>query len=206
MDRELPGTTEPVACTATGPPPEDDDVNDCRIEQPPNVHHLDREHFWHEFEMFVTRLAVKCNWHVHSDTCFKQLKGNEPRSDGHCRMRMNGKTWPHTQLDDETLSIQFRRLHPWINNFNDIILFLLQSNMDIKYIGSGPAAKALVYYITKSDLKIHAGVQTLGAALNSHAVKFDGDSSTPQSAQDRNLTPSVSTCLWDGKRSPINRL
>ncbi|KAF8550781.1 hypothetical protein OG21DRAFT_1478399 [Imleria badia] len=41
-------------------------------------------------------------------------------------------------------------------------MFLLQCNMDIKYIGSGPAAKALVFYITdyitKSSLSVHAGL------------------------------------------------
>ncbi|KZV59138.1 hypothetical protein PENSPDRAFT_595961, partial [Peniophora sp. CONT] len=82
---------------------------------------------------------------------------------------MNGKTQPFTCLDEETGSILLRRLHPWINNFNDVVLFLLQSNMDIKYIGSGPAAKALVYYITdyitKGTLPMHVGLSAVIAAI-----------------------------------------
>ncbi|KAH7906877.1 hypothetical protein BJ138DRAFT_1137801 [Hygrophoropsis aurantiaca] len=78
---------------------------------------------------------------------------------------MNGSTRALTELDPETLSILLKRLHPWINNFNDLILFLLQCNMDIKYIGSGEAAKALVYYVTdyisKTDLQTHVGLAAL---------------------------------------------
>ncbi|KAH7904714.1 hypothetical protein BJ138DRAFT_976932, partial [Hygrophoropsis aurantiaca] len=59
-------------------------------------------------------------------------------------MRMDGTTKALTELDPETLSIMLKRLHPWINNFNELILFLLQCNMDIKYIGSGEAAMASV--------------------------------------------------------------
>ncbi|KAF8125569.1 hypothetical protein EV363DRAFT_1098218, partial [Boletus edulis] len=193
---ELPGTTEPVVCTDIGPLSEDDDVNDCRIEEPPIVKHLEKEDFWKEFQAFVTWLTIKCNWHVHTDTCFKHLKQGEPRTNANCRMCLNGETRAQTVLDDETLSIQLHRLHPWINNFNDVILFILQSNMDIKYIGSGPGVKALVYYImdyiTKSDLKIHAGVQTLEAAMKSHAAKFTDDAATSQTTRDRNL---VTKCI-----------
>ncbi|KAF8426464.1 hypothetical protein L210DRAFT_961723 [Boletus edulis BED1] len=168
--RELPGTTEPVAYTAMAPT-EDEDANDCRVERPPG----------REFNF--------C--HVHTDACFKNLKAGGPRSDGNCRMRINGKTLPHTQLDGDTLSIQLRRLRPWINSYNGIILFLLQSNVDVKFIGSGPGAKALAYCIadciTKSDLKTHAGIHTLEAAMKSHAIKFNDDSSAPQTARDRNL-------------------
>jgi hypothetical protein len=63
-------------------------------------------------------------------------------------MRIDGSTRALTELDEETQSILLRRLHPRINNFNDVVLFLMQCNMDIKYIGSGEAAKALVYYVT----------------------------------------------------------
>ncbi|KAF8133837.1 hypothetical protein EV363DRAFT_1090366, partial [Boletus edulis] len=68
--------------------------------------------------------------------------------------------------------------------------------MDIKYIGSGPAAKALVYYITdyitKSDLKIHSGIQTLQAAMKNHAEKFRNDTSSTHDYWDQNL---VTKCM-----------
>ncbi|KAF8439786.1 hypothetical protein L210DRAFT_867443 [Boletus edulis BED1] len=68
--------------------------------------------------------------------------------------------------------------------------------MDIKFVGSGPAAKALVYYITdyitKSDVKLHTGVHTLQAALKSHAQKFHDDSTASQPFRDRNL---VTKCI-----------
>ncbi|KAF8122488.1 hypothetical protein EV363DRAFT_1182651 [Boletus edulis] len=190
---ELPGMTVPVTNVTNSCMEEQ---NDCRMEHPPQVASLDRESFAAEFQLFVHRLAIRCNWHVHNDTCYKHLRPGEPRSDGNCRMRINGDTRAHTALDDETMSIQLRRLHPWINNYNDVLLFLLQSNMDIKYVGSGPAAKALVYYITdyitKSDIKIHAGIHTLQAAMKSHTEKFKSDDISTQAFRDRNL---VTKCV-----------
>ncbi|EGN98200.1 hypothetical protein SERLA73DRAFT_56115 [Serpula lacrymans var. lacrymans S7.3] len=83
-----------------------------------------------------------------------------------------------TDLDPETQSILLKRLHPWINNFNDLILFLFCCNMDIKFIGSGEPAKALVYYvtdyITKSQLPTHVGLAAVLYAIWQNDVKFEG--------------------------------
>jgi hypothetical protein len=194
---ELPGMTRPLHAADVGNACDDaDESEDCRLQCPPQASELDAESFSYEYQKFVHRLAVKCNWHVHNDTCYKHLTRDQPRTDGNCRMRINGQTRAVTMLDDDTRSILLRRLHPWINNFNDVVLFLLQSNMDIKYIGSGPAAKALVYYITdyitKSDLKIHCGVQTLHAAIKCHSEKFKHDHVSSESFRDRNL---VTKCI-----------
>ncbi len=125
--------------------------------------------FEKEFQAFVKDLAIACNWHNHTDSCWKYLNDNDPRDDDHCRFRVNGQTRSLTELDPETSSILLRRLHPWINNYNDLILFLVQCNMDIKYIGSGEAAKALVYYvtdyITKQSLPTHIGFSALQYAI-----------------------------------------
>lgn len=111
-------------------------------------------------------------------------------------MCINSQTRSHTELDNETLSIMLRHLHPWINNFNDVVLFLFQSNMDIKCVGSGLAAKAFVYYITdyitKSNLKIHTGIHTLQAAMKSHLEKFREDGVLMRAFRDRNL---VTKCI-----------
>ncbi|EGO30393.1 hypothetical protein SERLADRAFT_431929 [Serpula lacrymans var. lacrymans S7.9] len=54
--------------------------------------------------------------------------------------------------------------------------------MDIKYIGSGQAAKALVFYvtdyITKSSLPVHVGLDTLKYAIKQNNLKYMGVSST----------------------------
>ncbi|EIM87295.1 uncharacterized protein STEHIDRAFT_56488, partial [Stereum hirsutum FP-91666 SS1] len=138
----------------------------------------DRERFKESFKHFVSDLAVACNWHDHTATCWKYLSDGEPHDDAHCRMRVDGSTRSFTELDPETASILLRRLHPWINNYNDVVLFLMKCNMDIKYIGSGQAAKALVYYVTdyvtKGSLPLHLGLQSLCWALRQNEAKYDG--------------------------------
>jgi hypothetical protein len=106
-----------------------------------------------------------------------------------CQMRITRQTRVVMEIDGETQSILLLQLHPWINNFNDVVLVLMQSNMDIiKFIGSGPAGKALVYYIsdyiTKTALKVHAGIHSLQVAMNSHREKFDGDDVSSRDFQD----------------------
>ncbi|KAI0746098.1 hypothetical protein C8Q76DRAFT_765104 [Earliella scabrosa] len=79
-------------------------------------------------------------------------------------------------MDDETGSILLRRLHPRIANYNDLITFLFQSNMDIKHIGSGEGAKALIYYITdyitKSALPAYLGLAALLYAITKADTKY----------------------------------
>jgi hypothetical protein len=113
----------------------------------------------------VEALATQCNWHVHSATCWKYLKSTEPHTDNTCRMRMDGSTRAVTDLDPETGAVCLRRLHPKICNYNDVCLYLFRCNMDIKFIGSGQAAKALMFYVTdyvtKSDLPLYEGLAAL---------------------------------------------
>ncbi|KIN95608.1 hypothetical protein M404DRAFT_67266, partial [Pisolithus tinctorius Marx 270] len=82
-------------------------------------------------------------------------------------------------------------LHPRINNYNDVVLFLLQCNMDIKHIGSGTAAKALTYYIsdyiTKNELQVHVGLQAIRAAIDSHSLHFSGNINASPAMHKRNL-------------------
>ncbi|KLO06710.1 hypothetical protein SCHPADRAFT_837660, partial [Schizopora paradoxa] len=152
---------------------------------------MSNEDFQICFKDFVTDLAKACNWHEHSDTCWKHLDDSDPKDDAHCRMRLNGETRALTEIDPETQSILLRRLHPWINNFNDLVLFLVQCNMDIKYIGSGEAAKALVYYvtdyITKECLPTHAGLSALLYAVRQNAKKFGDTVITDERTIERSL-------------------
>ncbi|KAJ6510125.1 hypothetical protein C8R47DRAFT_915332, partial [Mycena vitilis] len=91
-------------------------------------------------------------------------------------MGMTGETNPLTSFDPETFAICLRRLHPWIANYNDLVMFLMKCNMDIKFVGSGEAAKAFVFYvtdyITKPIISIHAGLAALSHAILTTNAKF----------------------------------
>lgn len=187
---ELPGDVEQVA-TDVEKPRRGENMLDPRLEKPPQIAEKDDASFMSEFEEFVRRLAIECNWHEHTPTCFKHLAKGEQPSDSNCRMRIDGTVCIQSTVDPETESICLRRFHPWINNYNDVVLFLLQCNMDIKFIGSGPAAKALTYYIsdyiTKNELKVHVGLQAIQAAIESYHKRFADDSASSASTRERNL-------------------
>ncbi|KAI0348901.1 hypothetical protein OH77DRAFT_1465904 [Trametes cingulata] len=91
-------------------------------------------------------------------------------------MRIDGSTCERTCLDEESGGIVLRRLHPRIASYNDLVMFLVRSNMDIKFIGSGEAAKALLYYvtdyITKPSLPAHVGLGALSYAIQKTNEKF----------------------------------
>ncbi|KAH9903513.1 hypothetical protein C8Q73DRAFT_619981, partial [Cubamyces lactineus] len=91
-------------------------------------------------------------------------------------MRIDGGTEPATRIDEETGAIVIRRLHPRIACYNDVVMFLVKANMDIKHIGSGEAAKALLYYvtdyITKASLSTHVGLAALLCAIQRTDARF----------------------------------
>lgn len=170
----------------------DPPVLDPRLASQPRVADFDNEEdFELAFQMFVKDLVLTCNWHEHTHTCWKHLKNDEPHDDAHCRMRINGQTRSLTEIDPETESILLRRLHPRINNFNELVIFLMQCNMDIKYIGSGEAAKALVYYITdyitKQDLPTHVGFSALQYAMQRTSKDFWNSSTEDSEKLERSV-------------------
>ncbi|KAI0702114.1 hypothetical protein C8Q76DRAFT_570885, partial [Earliella scabrosa] len=91
-------------------------------------------------------------------------------------MRIDGTTRALSMLDSETGALLLRRLHPRIASYNDLIIFLMKCNMDIKFIGSGEAAKALLCYITdyitKPSLAAHVGLGALSYAIQRTNEKF----------------------------------
>ncbi|KAI9057840.1 hypothetical protein FKP32DRAFT_1543094, partial [Trametes sanguinea] len=95
-------------------------------------------------------------------------------------MRIDGSTCAVTHVEEETGSVILRRLHPRIASYNDLTMFLMQCNMDVKFIGSGEAAKALLYYvtdyITKPSLPVHVGLGALSYAIQKANEKFPGAS------------------------------
>ncbi|KAI0324867.1 hypothetical protein GY45DRAFT_1213321, partial [Cubamyces sp. BRFM 1775] len=98
-------------------------------------------------------------------------------------MRIDGSTCAKTHLDDDSGGIVLRRLHPRIAGYNDLVIFLMKCNMDIKFIGSGEAAKALLFYvtdyITKPSLPMHVGLGALSYAVQKTNERLKASDSNP---------------------------
>ena len=142
----------------------------------PSIDKASPETFALQYASDVNDLVIHSNWHQHTDTCWKYLRRGEPRTDENCRMRMDGTTREETLIDEATGLILLRRLHPRIANYNNLIIFLLRANMELKHIGSGEGAKALIYYITdyitKASLPTHVGLSALLCAINRTRDKY----------------------------------
>ncbi|KDQ65222.1 hypothetical protein JAAARDRAFT_117660, partial [Jaapia argillacea MUCL 33604] len=179
---ELPGQTIPIYeldGQPMKPPIRKPDELPATLREPPHIADFStRDEFYKAYQEHVHDLVVECNWHKHKQTCWKNLQPGQPHDDSTCCMRMNGCIQEKTELDSETYSILLRCLHPRINNHNDLLVFLLACNIDIKYIGSGEAAKALVYYvtdyITKNNLSAHVGLKALAYAIKQNDNKYAG--------------------------------
>jgi hypothetical protein len=113
-------------------------------------------------------LVKCCQVHKHSKTCYKYWKG--PPNPKECRFDLDeNNICLETTFDMESGELCFRCLDGLVNNFNKTIIEAIRCNMDIKFIGSGPAAKAVIYYITnyitKSQLKTHVAYAALELAV-----------------------------------------
>ncbi|KAG2152918.1 hypothetical protein DEU56DRAFT_868903 [Suillus clintonianus] len=114
-------------------------------------------------------LAKKCQTHRHSNTCWKYWRG--PPEPKECRFDLDEKNvHPISTVDPVSGEITLKCLDGLVNHFNATILEAVRCNMDIKFIGSGPAAKAILYYITdyitKSQLKTHVALAAMETAIN----------------------------------------
>ncbi|THU85216.1 hypothetical protein K435DRAFT_685978, partial [Dendrothele bispora CBS 962.96] len=112
-------------------------------------------------------LSKSCQSHRHTKTCYKYCKPGEPLQ---CRFDMDpSNTEPTSRFDVETGELHLRCLDGMVNNYNPTMLEALRCNMDIKFIGSGASAKAILYYvtdyITKSPLKTHVAYAALASAV-----------------------------------------
>ncbi|KAG2079451.1 uncharacterized protein F5147DRAFT_749549 [Suillus discolor] len=160
---------------------------DPRLERSPQVAEMDAKSFEYEFKKFLSRLAVECNWHIHSETCYKHLKNGQKKGDSTCRMRLDGSVQDVTTIDIETGSIELRR---WRG----------RCNTDTQFIGSGEAVKAAVFYITeyitKGDLPLHVALQALEYAPKMHNAKYITDPQVDPQKKDSNLlTKSVNAMM-----------
>jgi hypothetical protein len=114
------------------------------------------------------QLVGRCQSHSHSKTCYKYWKG--PPDPKECCFDLDeSNTCPTSMIDPETGEICLRCLDGMVNNFNSTILQAIQCNMDIKFIGSGASAKAILNYITdyitKFQLKTHIAYAALELAV-----------------------------------------
>ncbi|KAG1843115.1 hypothetical protein DFJ58DRAFT_731741 [Suillus subalutaceus] len=101
--------------------------------------------------------------------CWKYWKG--PLEPKECRFDLDEKNvHPINFTDPDTGEITLKCLDGLVNHFNVTILEAVRCNMDIKFIGSGPAAKAILYYITdyitKSQLKTHVALAAMETAIH----------------------------------------
>ncbi|KAF5329099.1 hypothetical protein D9611_014298 [Ephemerocybe angulata] len=111
-------------------------------------------------------LVHRCQVHTHSHTCYKYWKPGEPRE---CRFNLSeDNTHSETTFDEENGYLRLRHLDGLVNNFNETIIEAMRCNMDIKFVGSGEDAKAVIYYITnyitKTQLKTHVAYAALELA------------------------------------------
>ncbi|KAG1743515.1 hypothetical protein EDB19DRAFT_1894736 [Suillus lakei] len=162
----------------TGPVPE---MSTDDAKKPPQ---LDDQSFEYEFCEFLSHLAIECNWH--------HVKHGEKRGEANCCMQLDGSVQNITTVDIESGSIELRRWRGRVNNFTDLILFLMQCNTDTQFIGSGEAAKAVVFYITKyitkGDLPMYVGLQALDHATKMHdALKYIKNKHVDHDQKDHNL-------------------
>jgi hypothetical protein len=170
-DCQLPRDDVPIVETdgPLKPPACDPGVLDPRLHKRPYAASMSEDEFESQFQKTVEQLVIESKWHIRKETCWKHLKRGEARVDKNCRMRIDEDINPFTRVDSETESIILKRLHPRINNYHGLIMFLLRCNMDIKYIGSGEATKASVHYITdyitKSTLGTHVGLSAVKYAI-----------------------------------------
>ncbi|KZO95862.1 hypothetical protein CALVIDRAFT_545813 [Calocera viscosa TUFC12733] len=124
-------------------------------------------------------LAEACQRHVHTETCWKYCRDGQPRE---CRFNLDASNRrPETTFDMETGELHLRCLDGLVNGYNPLILEAVRCNMDIKFIGSGPKAKAVLYYITdyitKSPLKVHVAYAALRWAVRQMEA-LEGEGST----------------------------
>ncbi|KAJ6527536.1 hypothetical protein B0H19DRAFT_969685 [Mycena capillaripes] len=139
-------------------------VHPCSTRGPTSsdkAHHGSREKDLHN-------LVKKCQVHTHHPTCYKYWRGPPEPKD--CRFDLDeANVTPVSMFDPDTGEIVLRCLDGLVNNFNETILEAMRCNMDIKFIGSGPAAKAILYYITdyitKTQLQAHVAYAALELAV-----------------------------------------
>ncbi|KAI0657854.1 hypothetical protein C8Q70DRAFT_876178, partial [Cubamyces menziesii] len=113
-------------------------------------------------------LVACCQHHKHTETCYKYYKPED--GDKRCRFELEpDNVIPESTVDYDTGELTLRHVDGLVNNYNPTILEAMRCNMDIKFIGTGEDAKAVLYYITdyitKSQLKTHVAYAALALGV-----------------------------------------
>lgn len=125
----------------------------------------------------LANLVERCQRHQHTATCYKYWKG--PPHPKECRFDLaEENTIPENAIDTDTGEIVLRISDGLINNYNATIIEAVRCNMDLKFVTSGKAAKAVTRYITdyvaKTQLKSHISFAALQASLE-HVEEHNPD-------------------------------
>lgn len=135
--------------------------------------------YCHAVQKDLHSFVEACQKHKHIGTCWKYCK--EKNSKQVCQFGLSeDNVLDHSYFDPESGDLRLRHLQGLINTFNSTIIRALRCNMDIKYLGSGPSTKAIIYYITdyitKSQLKMHIAYAALQVAINGlQSVEVESD-------------------------------
>ncbi|KAI1784631.1 hypothetical protein LXA43DRAFT_872001, partial [Ganoderma leucocontextum] len=116
----------------------------------------------------IHELVAACQCHTHTDTCYKYCDKNDLKRT--CRFQLDeDNTIKKSSIDQCSGAIILQHLDGLVNNYNSTILEAMRCNMDLKFIGSGEDAKAIIYYvtdyITKSPLKTYVLYAALERAI-----------------------------------------
>jgi hypothetical protein len=106
--------------------------------------------------------------HEHTATCYKHMPFTPKQLqdlDKYCRFNLPRKPVPITHIDEHG-HIHIRCTSSNVNSYNDICVTCLRCNMDIKYVGSGTAALAMIEYVTNYIAKLSLDSSTVFAALS----------------------------------------
>ena len=113
-------------------------------------------------------LVKRCQCHVHNSTCYIYWRG--PPDPKECCFELDSENFNlHTMFDISTGELCYQHIDEMINNYNSMFLQAVHCNIDIKFIGSGSSAKAIIFYITdyvaKNQLKGHIAYALLELAI-----------------------------------------
>ena len=91
-----------------------------------------------------------------------------------CRFGLDPNNFvPKTSVNDIG-ELCYQCLDGLVNNYTETVIEILRCNMDIKFIGSGLSAKAILYYMTdyisKTQLKMHVVYNALEIAIQNYKI------------------------------------
>jgi hypothetical protein len=160
ISNSVPPDPDPLFKTELG------DVDSCATRGPTPANKLNHPELSRSKDLH--NLIKRCQSHTHHPTCFKYWRG--PPEPKECRFDLDeSNAVPISTINPVTGEITLRCLDGLANNFNETIIEAIRCNMDIKFIGSGPAAKAVLYYITdyinKTQLQAHVAYAALELAV-----------------------------------------